>query len=115
MRLTNVVNSHKPGETMIRQLTLAEASELDDRISPHWHTGKMLVFKVCGYDRVGMIHKYLYDYYEKKVTIQFLMIDTLLKQLDGSSAWMITAPSEEMRKVESWDILSIKPLMFPPN
>ena len=98
---------------MIEQITSDQASELDDRISPNWYIGRLLVFKVCGYDRVGMVHKYLYD--GNEVTMQFLMIDTLIKQLNGSSAWMITAPSEGMRLVESWDILSIKPLMFPPN
>ena len=98
---------------MTEQIALDQASELDDRISPHWYIGRLLVFKLCGYDRVGMVHKYLYD--GKEVTIQFLMIDTLLKRLDGSASWAIVTPREGMRTVESWDILSIKPLMFPPD
>lgn len=60
-----------------------------------------------------MIHRYLYD--GREVTIQFLMIDTLIQKLDGSAAWAIVTPNESMRPIQSWDILSIKPLMFKPE
>lgn len=96
---------------MIKEIDVIEASELDIRISIHWWIGRVMVLKICGFDRVAMIHRY--ELHESGVEIRFLMIDTLIGELSGSRAWGLFNAGSVVRAAESWDAISIQKLMFP--
>lgn len=101
---------------MRRMISLDDACDLDPAMDIHWRPGKLLVFKVCGYDRIGMVNGYSTgDVVAPPVTIHFLMIDSILAKLDGSAAHYQAFSTRKYRKIESWDILSIHKLMFPPK
>jgi hypothetical protein len=97
-------------------ISLDDACDLDPAMDMHWRPGALLVFKVCGFDRVGMVNGYsIGDDARAPVEIHFLMIDTILVKLDGGAAHYHGPSTKNYRKIQSWDILSIHKLMFPPN
>ena len=101
---------------MRRMISLNDACDLDPAMDMHWRPGVLLVFKVCGYDRIGMVNGYsVGDIALPPVTIHFLMIDSILAKLDGSAAHYQGDSTRNYRKIQSWDILSIHKLMFPPK
>ena len=97
----------------MKEITAQEASEYGCEVHINWNHGTLLVLKVCGFDRVGMVLKYLLDEERDEVCVRLLMIDTVLAYMSGSSAYATFPVSAIQGRMKSWDLLSMRTLMLP--